>query len=109
MSFASALKGFKHGLKGRNFLIGASIGAGVITVAYQLPLTTTEQFIILLLIACVLAAELFNSAIEELADVLIQEHHPGIARVKELSAAAVVIFVIIAAVIGGKILFPYLG
>ena len=104
----SALRGHKHGMSGRNFRIQLAIGLVALFCAYYLPLTTTDREIVILLVAIVLAAELFNSAIEELADTLIQEHHAGIAKVKELSAGAVLFVAIAAAIIGLYIFIPYL-
>jgi diacylglycerol kinase (ATP) len=49
------------------------------------------QVIVLLSCAVTLAAEMFNTAIEELSDALVQEHHPGIAKTKELAASAVLL------------------
>ena len=107
-STSSALRGHKHGMSGRNFRIQLAIGIITLFFAYYLPLTTTDREIIILLVAIVLAAELFNSAIEELADTLIQEHHVGIAKVKELAAGAVLLVAIAAAIIGLYIFIPYL-
>ena len=45
--------------------------------------------LVLLAIAAVLAAELFNTAIEQLADELQRENSPGIGIVKDCAAAAV--------------------
>jgi diacylglycerol kinase len=107
-SFSSAGRGLKHGLGGRNLRIQFVLGVVVLALAYYLPLTTTERHTIILLTAFVIGAELLNTAIEELADVLIQEHHPGVARVKELAAAGVLVISIASAVIGGCIFLPYL-
>ncbi len=93
---------------GRNFRIQLALGLVTVIFAYYLPLTTTDREMIILLVALVLAAELFNSAIEELSDALIKEHHPGIAKVKELAAGAVLFVAIAAAIIGLYIFIPYL-
>lgn len=85
-----------------------AIAAAALSLAYYLPLLTTERYLIIMLTAIVLSAELFNSAIEELADVMIQEQHPGIARVKEMSAAGVLLLSLAAAIIGIYIFTPYL-
>ena len=107
-STANSAKGIRHGVSGRNFRILLLVGAITLGAAFWLPLITTERMIIILTIGLMLSAELFNSAIEELADVLIQEHHPGIARVKEMAAGAVLILGIAAIIIGLRIFLPYL-
>lgn len=107
-SLASALRGIGHGFTGRNFKIQIAAGIVALVLTYYLPLSAIERAIIIALVGLVLAAELFNSAIEELADVLIQEHHPGIARVKELSAAAVLVLSVAAAIIGLPIFISHM-
>lgn len=47
--------------------------------------------ILALVVAAVLAAELFNTAIEHLADHLHPEQHPGIKMVKDCAAGAVLV------------------
>ena len=107
-SVGSSLKGAKHGFTGRNFRLLVCFGLAALALALYLPLTATERYIVIILIAIVLAGELFNSAIEELADVVTLDHHEGIARTKELCAGAMLILVPAAAVIGACIFWPYL-
>lgn len=107
-SAGSSVKGVKHGFYGRNFRILVAAAIIAIFFAYYLPLTLTEQHIIMVLVAVILASELLNTSIEELADVLIQEHHPGIAKVKELASGGMLILVIASVVIGLRIFIPYL-
>lgn len=107
-SAGSAFKGAKHGLYGRNFRILVAAAVIAILFAFYLPLTTTEQHTIIILIAVILAGELFNTSIEELANALIKEHHPGIAKVKELASGAMLVLVIASIVIGLSVFIPYL-
>ncbi len=90
-SLRSALRGFTHAATERNFilLLGASIIACALLIFYQVPMA--GRVLVLTLCAATLAAEIFNTAIEELSDALVQEHHPGIAKTKELSASAVLL------------------
>jgi len=107
-SAGSAIKGAKHGFTGRNFRTLVFFGAVALSLTYYLPLTAGEQYTVITLVAVILSGELFNSAIEELADVMIQEHHPGIAKVKELAAGSMLILVAAAVIIGLHIFLPYL-
>lgn len=59
-------------------------------------------------IALVWCAEGFNSAIEELSDVVSSQSHPGIARTKDIAAGAVLIAAIAAVVIAVLIFGPYI-
>ncbi len=106
-SAGSAVKGAKHGFIGRNFRILVICAAAAISIAYYLPLTSMERYSIILLAALLLAAELFNSAIEELADVVTTEHNPGIARAKELAAGALLVLCLTAGGITLAIILPH--
>ncbi len=106
-SAGSSLKGAKHGFGGRNFRILLFFSVVALGLMCYLPLTATERYIIIIIVATILAGELFNTSIEELADVLTTEHHPGIAKVKELAAGAMLILVAAAIIIGLHIFLPY--
>lgn len=99
-SFLSALKGIGHAFEERNFRIQAVIGAFAVTLAFMLELAFEERVVIIILTALVLMAETINSAFEKLLDVVIKEHHPQAAHIKELMAAAVFIFCLAALILG---------
>ena len=88
-SIASALRGWAHALRERSFLLLLLAGLIALILLAIIHISGPGWVISIILIAVTLAAELFNTAIEELADALIKEHHPGIAKVKELTAGAV--------------------
>ncbi len=107
-SIASAIKGWRHALRGRSFrllFIGGIVAAALLNFAQA---SYPEQGIFIILVILTLAAELLNTAIEELADALIKEHHPGVARVKELSAGAVLLTGLLAIMVWIEMLLPYL-
>ncbi len=68
--------------------------------------TLVEYGLLAIAIGSVFAAELFNSALENLADHLSPERHENIKRVKDLSAAAVLVCALTAFAIGCLILIP---
>jgi undecaprenol kinase len=61
--------------------------------------------LVLLTSGAVLAAELFNTALEHLADHLHPETHPQIQIVKDCAAAAVLVTAVAAASVGVALLF----
>lgn len=65
---------------------------------------------IFLLLACtlVMGAELVNSAIERMCDVLHPEKSKQIKFIKDVSAGAVLVFTLFAIITGGMIFYPYL-
>ncbi len=80
----------------------------VMVLNYILEISRLEWLITVILIGVVIAAEIFNTAIEKLADRVTTEQDDLIGRVKDLSAGAVLV-VCIAAAVGGVIIYwPYL-
>ena len=79
------------------------IGAGIL-----FDITRTEWMIIILCIGMVVAAELFNTAIERLVDLVSPERHPIAGQVKDIAAGAVLVCAVAAAIIGLIIFIPYL-
>jgi diacylglycerol kinase len=72
-------------------------------------LSRGEWLWICVAIVLVWSAEAFNTALEQLADALHPQHHPGIGRAKDLAAGAVLIAAIGAAVIGVMVFWPHVG
>ncbi|MBU2718030.1 diacylglycerol kinase, partial [Acidithiobacillus ferridurans] len=62
----------------------------------------------ILLMGTVLAAELLNSAVESLADLVSPEYHPLVARAKDCGAAAVLVLSFTAVLIAALLLWRYL-
>ena len=61
-----------------------------------------------MLMGAVLAAELLNSAVESLADLVSPEYHPLVARAKDCGAAAVLVLSFTAVLIAALVLWRYL-
>lgn len=67
---------------------------------------TLLQFMLLIgSLLFVLVVELFNSALEALADAVTLEHHPLIGRAKDLGSAAVFVAFVIAAMVWLGVIF----
>ena len=64
--------------------------------------------IIILCIGVVIAAELFNTAIEKLVDLVSPQQHPVAGQVKDIAAGAVLVCAATAAIIGLIVFIPYL-
>ena len=87
-----ALAGLAHALRSeRSLRTQALFAIGVVAVLAWLRPAPIWWAAVALSIAVVLAAELFNTAIESLADHLHPERHPQIRIVKDVAAAAVLI------------------
>lgn len=83
------------------------IGFGVIIAGLLVKLSISEWLIVVLLIAVVLAAEIFNHSLEELANLLNQKLDLDYDETKTCrdAAAGAVLVLALAAVIGGLLLF----
>ena len=66
-----------------------------------------ELAIILIMIAMVLSAEIFNSAIENLVNFVSPEYHPLAGKIKDLAAGAVLVIAMVSVVVGLLIFIPY--
>ncbi|MHB8660439.1 MAG: diacylglycerol kinase [Minisyncoccota bacterium] len=106
--FTYALLGLKLSWKEANFKI--EIACAVIALAFGLFLhiSLIEFAIIILVIGAVLAAETFNTALEELCDKFQPTHDSHIAKIKDLAAAAVLLTSAGALIVGILIFVPHL-
>lgn len=108
-SFKYAIEGFISSFKTeRNMKIHVLAMALVVIIGIYLKLSPIEWCIIVISIALVISAELFNTAIETLVDMVSPERNPNAKLVKDISAAAVLALAIGAAVAGTIIFIPKL-
>ncbi len=106
-SFTYAFNGFKILFKEEhNARIHAAIGILVLMLSIYFGLNINEWMAILFSIGLVFSAEIFNSAIENLCDFVSPQWNDKIKKVKDLSAAAVLLSAIIAVAIGLIIFIP---
>ena len=113
-SFRSRVKSFGYALRGifdffsgeHNARVHLFAAVAVIGVGFWLSISVTQWMVVILLIGVVFMAELFNTAIEKLCDLVISDFNPKIKKIKDLSAAAVFVAAITAAIIGLIIFVP---
>lgn len=106
-SFVYAISGIKYFFRTQhNSWIQLAAAVIAIALGYYFEITTNEWCWIIFCIASVLAAELFNTSIEKLTDLVSPERNETAGRVKDLAAGAVLIVSIAAAVIGAMIFLP---
>jgi diacylglycerol kinase len=104
-SFGFAIRGCRMLFSSeRNARIHLAVLALVVFSGILFHISVTEWVIITLASGAVLAAEGFNTAIEEMMDLLHAERSEKAGRIKDLSAGAV-LFVSIAAMICGLLIF----
>ncbi|MDB5024335.1 MAG: diacylglycerol kinase family protein [Mucilaginibacter sp.] len=110
------IRGFGHALNGiwhasvtqLNFRVHLVAALVTLYAGYTLHISTGEWLWIILCIAMVLIAELFNTALEFLTDLVSPEYNKKAGLVKDMSAGAVLITAVCALVIGLIIFVPKL-
>lgn len=106
-SFKYALQGFIQAFKSeKNMKIHIIITILVIIAAIILKISLIDWIISIVLISMVIAAELFNTAIETTVDLAMPEKNEKAKIAKDVSASAVLILSIGSAIIGLIIFLP---
>lgn len=91
----------------RNFQAEVVVAMLVVFCMIWLPLTRTENIVLILAIAGVLTVELVNTAMERVMDILKPRVHPYARVVKDIMAGAVLVVSLGALFIGFIIFLPY--
>jgi len=108
--FRAAGRGMLWGMKSqRSYVLHAIASVGVIVAAALLSATLVEWCLLLLSIVAVLAAELFNTAIEHLARAVTNQYDEEIRDALDTSSGAVLLAAIGAAIVGTIVLAHRLG
>jgi diacylglycerol kinase len=108
-SFGYAFKGLSYAYSTQlNFRIHLVIMAIALLLGWYLHISANEWLWVLLCITMVLAAELLNTSIETLTDMVSPGYHEKAGHVKDVAAAAVTITAIFALIAGCIIFIPRL-
>jgi diacylglycerol kinase len=93
----------------RSFAVHLPMAIAVIVAAFAVRVSLTEGCILALCITLVLAAELFNTALEQLAREVDRGRNAGIAAALDIASGAVLTTAMGSAIVGGAILTYRLG
>lgn len=108
-SFGHAFCGLFKGLGERNMKIHLAATALVLVFGFVLSISTVEWLICILCIALVISAELINTAVETVVDMIVgEERTPAAKKAKDIAAGAVLVTAIGAAAAGIVIFLPKL-
>ncbi|TAN44695.1 MAG: phosphatase PAP2 family protein [Nitrospirae bacterium] len=105
----NAIEGILHAAKTQRHLryhLYSAVAA--LMLSYALGLDRTDFLIIAVAVILVLLAEMLNTAVEYVVDILSPEYHEKARTAKDVAAGAVLMTAFGAAVIGYITLFPYL-
>jgi len=107
-NFKYALIGLGHILKSeRNARIHLAVAVVVSAAALALDLPATELVAIFFAIMTVFIAEIFNTVVEKMLDLLHPDQSPKVALIKDMAAGAVLVTAVGAAIMGFVIFSPY--
>jgi len=109
------LKSYRYGLKGiytafreeNNMRFHLLAAIAVLILNMVLGINKTDWLITLILVGLAWSAEVFNTALETLADRVTKEQDPLIAKVKDLASGAVLIMSGFAVICAFIIYLPY--
>ena len=108
--FRDAFRGVKAGVRGQSsFFVHFFIAALVVSAGAVLRVILIEWCLLLLCIAGVLTAEMFNSALESMAKAITGESDPHLGNSLDIGSAAVLLASVGAAVVGTIIFANRLG
>ena len=100
-SFGFALQGFRFAVSTeRNIKVMLGGAAFAVVMGLILQIDLISWAIILLCCGCVLAAELMNTAVETIVDLVSPEYHPLAGHAKDVAAAAVYVLSLLVALVG---------
>lgn len=100
-SFLFAIQGFRTAVATeRNIKVMLAAGACAIVAGLALQLDLISWAIILLCCGAVITAELLNTAVETVVDLVSPEFHPLAGRAKDIAAAAVWVLSLLVGIVG---------
>lgn len=115
-SIRKRLNSFKYAFNGLGVLIKNEHNAWihlfasvlVIIAGFYFKINTFEWLLAIIAIGLVFMAELINTSIEYLCNLIMKERHSEIKKIKDMAAAAVIIAALIAVAIGLFIFVPHI-
>ena len=114
--YKKQLRSFRYAWQGIRCCVGREqnlsfhliVTVCVVVAGFAFGITPGEWAAVVLCIGMVIAAELFNTAIERLVDLVSPQRHPLAGQVKDIAAGAVLVCALAAIVVGLIIFVPYL-
>ncbi len=113
-SIKSSFKSFKYAINGLKILIRNEHNSRInlvamiiaIVLGIILKISNIEWIAIVIVIGFVFSTEIINSAIEKLADFVSPDYHETIKKVKDLSAAMVLVCALVSLIVGIIVFIP---
>lgn len=108
-SFQNAFNGFWLMMKSeRNFQIELLAFIVNLFLIFYLKLSNIDAILILIVSFGVLAAEIFNTAIEKICDIIQPDFDKRIGFIKDISAGSVILMAILSVIVGILVYWKYI-
>ncbi len=105
-SFNYALAGFVHALSTqRNMVIHCLTAVAVLVLGYYFQLPTGELAVLVVTVGLVISAEMINTALEVVVDLITEEYHPLAKTAKNVAAGSVLLTALAATIVGFLLFF----
>ncbi len=109
LAFKYALEGFRSAFREEpNIKLHIIVALLVIIAGFYFGISQAEWIVVIILIGFVISLEMTNTAIEAVVDSFTDTEHPAAKLAKDISAGAVLVAAISAAIVGIIIFLPYL-
>ena len=105
-SFGYATEGLITAMGEQNIRFHYTCVVVVVIAGLLTGLSVTEWMILVLTMALVIGAELFNTAVERIVDLASPDIHPLAKQAKDIAAGAVLVFAVASVIIGMLIFLP---
>lgn len=114
--FKKQIRSFGYAWKGIRCVVGKEQNLSfhliaticVVVAGCFFHITRMEWIAVLLCIGMVIGAEMFNSAVERIVDLVSPQRHPLAGQIKDIAAGAVLVCALTAMIVGLIIFVPYL-
>jgi len=108
-SFGYSLEGFLHALRqNRNLRIHLIVAMVVVILSIFFRINKYEMSILGVVVLLVISSEMINTAIEEMVNLITQEHRKEARIAKDVAAGMVLVAAVGSVIIGSIIFTPYI-
>ena len=108
-SFGYAYAGILHAAReNRNLRLHFLLGALALLLGIIFGLNRFEMIVIVVMTVMVISAEMINTSLEEMTDLITSEHRQEAKIAKDVAAGMVLVVSVGAAIIGAYIFVPYI-
>lgn len=108
-SFGYAIEGFHYAFRSdQNLLIHVLVAAVVLSLGIYFQISRFELITLSIMIVLVLIAEMVNTSIEKVVDLITEDHHPSAKIAKDVASAMVLLTAVSACIVGILVFYPYI-